>query len=165
VCSGSCGDGVCNATESCSSCPSDCSCSTTNLCGFDANQKFDFLGDILQLESADQTTCLWIARTLSGGCTSASCVQAKFTITDARVGHSGKLVTLGTGSTLTWNDSRHNNADTAELDNNDTQFSLSIAGMNHPAVFDPSVPTTLDASAISSAGAAWCSTPLVPYAP
>ena len=160
-----CGDQLCNGTETCTSCPSDCDCSTANPCNFDPNLTFDFLGDILQLESADKTTCLWLSRTLSGGCRTDTCLKAQFTILGARIGHGGTVVELTSDDSLVWTDSHHNYADRAEMTTADTRYVLEIKGVDpRPVTFDPVNPTTLSATS-TTASQSWGPAPLVPYAP
>lgn len=161
-----CGDALCNGSETCGSCASDCTCTAVNPCGFDPTLPFDFLGNVLQLESADKTTCMWISRTLSGGCVTTACVQAKFMIVAARIGHGGSVVSLGAGDQLTWTDSHHNFDDIAQLVDADTIYTLNLKGTEpRPAVFDPSVPSNLSATPSTAAGANWGPVTLVPFTP
>jgi hypothetical protein len=160
-----CGDQICGGAETCTSCSTDCSCTSSNPCGFDRALQFDFLGDVLQLESADKTTCLWLSRILSGGCRDTSCVQAKFTINAARVGHGGVMIELGAADQLTWSDSHHNIEDSAALVSTETRYALFIAGtQQRPATFDATTPTVLSAMSIGER-ASWGPATLVPYAP
>lgn len=113
---------------------------TINPCSFDRARAYNQYGNILQLESMDQKTCVWMQRT-NTTCTNpgvGSCATAEFTVQAVRIAFNGNLVASLSSPTdsLTWVSQRHNYVQTATLIGGSTTFTLELDGQDpKPASF------------------------------
>jgi hypothetical protein len=100
-------------------------------CRFDPTVDWYIIGEILQMESADGETCVWLKRT--NDCPPGwICKAIPFTLEQVRIGHDGRVREFdGSNATLTWTSSHHNWEDSATIEAGTTVFTLSALDYGH----------------------------------
>jgi hypothetical protein len=93
-------------------------------CQFDPAVEWWIIGEILQMESADQGTCVWLSRT--NLCPAGwICKAIPFSLDEVRIGHDGQVREYdSSNATLTWTPSHHNWEDSGTIDTGTTVFTL-----------------------------------------
>jgi len=92
-------------------------------CNFDPGVTWNMLGDILQMESQDGSTCVWLQR--EDLCPSDMiCKAHPFDFQAIRIGHDGSLVEIVDPDKLSWSATHHNWSDTGEARTEDTTYVL-----------------------------------------
>lgn len=118
---------ACNSGDGC--CPQGCTPADDDDCGggpvdcrFDPAVSWYVLGEILQMESADGETCVWLKRMdLCGGI----CKENPFLFQEIRIGYDGQVHEYDrNNATLTWTPSWHNWADIGTIDTGTTVYTL-----------------------------------------
>ena len=99
------------------------SASGVGPCGFDPGVAFHSLGEVLQLESADKSTCVHVQRR-DDSLPDMIYKAIPFTMLMMRVGHDGKVVTISDPDALVWESTHHNWNDHGEATSADTRFRL-----------------------------------------
>jgi hypothetical protein len=100
-------------------------------CQFDSQVDWFIIGEILQMESADQGTCVWLSRT--DLCPAGMiCKAVPFSLDEVRIGHDGQVREFdSSNATLNWNATWHNWEDSATIDTGTTVFTLSALDYGH----------------------------------
>jgi hypothetical protein len=101
-------------------------------CQFDPAVDWYVIGEILQMESADGETCVWLKRMdLCGGI----CKENPFLLQEVRIGHDGQVHEYdSTNATLNWTPSWHNWADVGTINTGTTVYTLT--GRNDGWAYD-----------------------------
>jgi len=96
-----------------------------SLCPFDPNIPFEMLGEILQFESQDKTTCVWLRRKdLSQPGIIYKAIP--FRLEKFIVGHDGSLVTIDDLAKLSWQSTHHNWYDVGQAESDTTLYRLNV---------------------------------------
>ena len=100
-------------------------------CRFDPTVDWYMIGEILQMESADGGTCVWLSRT--NLCPAGMiCKSIPFSLDEARIGHDGQVHEYdGNNATLTWLPSWHNWEDVGTIDTGTTVYTLTASSYGH----------------------------------
>lgn len=97
------------------------------LCRFDPQVEWFLLGEILQMESQDKQTCVWLQR--KNLCPEGwICKAVPFQLQAIRIGHQGRLVETNETAQLTWTSSWHNWEDVGEARIEGTTYRLQGTG-------------------------------------
>ncbi len=93
-------------------------------CRFDPAVEWFLLGEILQMESEDKGTCVWLSR--KNLCPQGwVCKEVPFDLLAVRIGHGGKLVEMDkNNSSLTWQGTWHNWEDVGTATHQGTTYTL-----------------------------------------
>ncbi len=93
-------------------------------CRFDPGVTWSIIGEILQMESADSGTCVWLKR--KDECPPGwICKANPFTLEQVRIGHDGRVHEFdGNNADLTWNATWHNWEDSGTIDTGTTLYTL-----------------------------------------
>ncbi|NMB77411.1 MAG: hypothetical protein GYA21_20055 [Myxococcales bacterium] len=96
-------------------------------CRFDPNVAWDVLGEILQMQSKDKRTCVWLHRI--GKCPEGwICKAVPFELLSVRIGHDGTVIEESEPKNLTWEPTHHNWADKATIHHEGTTYTLQGGG-------------------------------------
>jgi len=100
-------------------------------CRFDPAVEWFIIGEILQMESADQGTCVWLSRT--NLCPDGMiCKAIPFSLDEVRIGHGGQVREYdSSNATLTWTPSWHNWEDSGNIDTGAIVFTLTALDYGH----------------------------------
>lgn len=121
-------------------------------CRFDPNISWDMLGQILQMQSKDKRTCVWLHRI--GECPAGwICKAVPFDLLSVRIGHDGTVIEESEAKNLSWESTHHNWADVGTVRHDGTTYTLQ--GTEYGQQYD------LTASGAVSFGPVT----LLPYAP
>lgn len=92
-------------------------------CGFDPEVSWTMLGEILQMESADGATCVWLER--EDLCPPDwICQGHPFALHRIRIGHDGVVIEIDDPSRLSWTETHHNWSDTGHAATDTTSYTL-----------------------------------------
>jgi hypothetical protein len=92
-------------------------------CRFDPNINWDILGEVLQMQSKDRRTCVWLHRI--GKCPDGwICKAVPFDLLAARIGHDGTVIEESDAKNLSWTSTHHNWADTGTVQHQGTTYTL-----------------------------------------
>ena len=95
------------------------------LCGFDETLPWESLGEILQLESPRNDTCIWLSR--RNDCPpDGICKAVPFTLERVRVGHDGAVVEIDDPEALSWRSTHHNWCDVGEAWTNTMRYRIEV---------------------------------------
>ena len=93
-------------------------------CQFDPSVTWFILGEILQMQSADQSTCVWMRR--KNECPDGwICMAVPFSLLEIRIGHAGQVVEINDPAALSWASTHHNWEDVGQATANGTTYTLS----------------------------------------
>jgi len=99
-------------------------------CGFVPEVKWHSLGEILQMESADGKTCVWLQR--EDQCPAGMiCKAHPFEFQAIRIGYGGEVVSINEPAMLSWESTHHNWSDVGEATTATTVYRLEGLSMGH----------------------------------
>jgi hypothetical protein len=119
-------------------CPQNCTSAEDDDCGggqvdcqFDPQVDWWIIAETLQMESADQGTCVWLSRT--NLCPAGMiCKAIPFSLDEVRIGHDGQVREYdSSNATLNWSSSWHNWEDSGTIDTGTTVFTLTALNYGH----------------------------------
>lgn len=99
-------------------------------CRFDSEVSWDMLGEILQMESDDSGTCVWLKR--EDKCPEGwICKAHPFDLLQIRIGHGGRVVEQDDPFKLRWESTHHNWSDVGTASIDGTAYRLEGSGYGH----------------------------------
>jgi hypothetical protein len=96
-------------------------------CGFNGSLQFDPQGDVLQLQSADQSVCVRLTRRNDGA---GSLANIQWTLLDIQLGPLGEVALVDDPAALCWFSSHHNFIDWAHVWTGSRHFDIKFEGLN-----------------------------------